>query len=295
MWNTLYRIAISIMLAGTLSCCIKNDIPFAKVPLSITGIEVEGQSGSAVISESESTVTVTLQETVNPKKVMLKTFTYTEKASSTLTAGTEIDLSQPYEVTLSLYQDYKWEIIGNQPIARRMIIDGQLGNSEFDVENHLATASIRKSADLKDIVLAIRYAVDHDADIIVLPEQNSLYPPVQKQWMMDVLSYAEDKGVLVIVPIGESSLDLSQHVFYPNRHMGDGKELNNLMIVGSSDKMGNPSMNSNYGVNVVDLYAPGIEIYSTFTGDIYQVGSGSILAAATTAGVAALVKAYYPQ
>lgn len=74
MWNTLYRIAISIILAGTLSCCIKNDIPFAKVPLSITGIEVEGQSGSAVISESESTVTVTLQETVNPKKVMLKTF-----------------------------------------------------------------------------------------------------------------------------------------------------------------------------------------------------------------------------
>jgi len=154
MWNTLYRIAISIMLAGTLSCCIKNDIPFAKVPLSITGIEVEGQSGSAVISESESTVTVTLQETVNPKKVMLKTFTYTEKASSTLTAGTEIDLSQPYEVTLSLYQDYKWKIIGNQPIARRMIIDGQLGNSEFDTENHLATASIRKSADLKDIVLS---------------------------------------------------------------------------------------------------------------------------------------------
>ena len=154
MWNTLYRIAISIILAGTLSCCIKNDIPFAKVPLSITGIEVEGQSGSAVISESESTVTVTLQETVNPKKVMLKTFTYTEKASSTLTAGTEIDLSQPYEVTLSLYQDYIWEIIGNQPIARRMIIDGQLGNSEFDTENHLATASIRKSADLKDIVLS---------------------------------------------------------------------------------------------------------------------------------------------
>lgn len=154
MWNTLYRIAISIMLVGTLSCCIKNDIPFAKVPLSITGIEVEGQSGSAVISESESTVTVTLQETVNPKKVMLKTFTYTEKASSTLTAGTEIDLSQPYEVALSLYQDYKWKIIGNQPIARRMIIDGQLGNSEFDVKNHLATASIRKSADLKDIVLS---------------------------------------------------------------------------------------------------------------------------------------------
>ena len=154
MWNTLYRIAISIILAGTLSCCIKNDIPFAKVPLSITGIEVEGQSGSAVISESESTVTVTLQETVNPKKVMLKTFTYTEKASSTLTAGTEIDLSQPYEVTLSFYQDYKWKIIGNQPIARRMIIDGQLGNSEFDVKNHLATASIRKSADLKDIVLS---------------------------------------------------------------------------------------------------------------------------------------------
>ena len=39
-------------------------------------------------------------------------------------------------------------------LLRRMIIDGQLGNSEFDVKNHLATASIRKSADLKDIVLS---------------------------------------------------------------------------------------------------------------------------------------------
>lgn len=29
---------------------------------------------------------------------------------------------------------------------------------------------------LKDIALAIRYAVDHQADIIMLPVQNTLYP-----------------------------------------------------------------------------------------------------------------------
>lgn len=154
MWNTFYKVVAWAILSGACAGCIKNDIPFAKVPLSVTGIEVEGQVGDAVISEKESTVTVTLAETVNPKKVALKSFTYTDKASSTLAAGTEIDLTTPYEVTLSLYQDYKWKIIGDQPIARSMLIDGQLGNSEFDVANHLAIAQIRKSASLKDIVLS---------------------------------------------------------------------------------------------------------------------------------------------
>ena len=53
-------------------------------------------------------------------------------------------------------------------------------------------------------------------------------------------------------------------------------------------------MNSNYGAKEVDLYAPGMEIYSTYTGDTYQSGTGLGLAAATTVGVAALIKAYYP-
>lgn len=147
---------------------------------------------------------------------------------------------------------------------------------------------------LKDIALAIRYAVDHQADIIMLPVQNTLYPEDQKKWISEALEYAESKGVFCVTPAWEGAQDLAVETYYPNRWMTGKKELTNLMVVCSSDKNENPSMNSNYGAKEVDLYAPGMEIYSTYTGDTYQSGTGLGLAAATTVGVAALIKAYYP-
>ena len=147
---------------------------------------------------------------------------------------------------------------------------------------------------LKDMALAIRYAVDHKAAVIVLPQQNTLYPEGQKKWMIEALQYAESKGVLVIVPVWELSRDLAKQTFFPNRWMAGNKELTNLMVVASSDKNGNPSMNSNYGAKELDLFAPGISVYSAYTGDTYQVATGVGLASASVAGVAALLKAYYP-
>lgn len=147
---------------------------------------------------------------------------------------------------------------------------------------------------LKDMALAIRYAVDHNASIIVLPQQNTLYPEGQKEWMGKAIRYAESKGVLVIVPVFELSRDLSMFTFYPNRWMEGDKELTNLVTVGVSDKNGMPSTGSNFGAKELDLFAPGTEIYSTCTGDTYQMGNGMAMSAATVAGVAALVKTYYP-
>ena len=148
---------------------------------------------------------------------------------------------------------------------------------------------------LKDMALSIRYAVDHGADVIVLSQQNTLYPDNQKEWMTEALRYAEKAGVLVIVPVWELSQDMAQVTFYPNRWMDGEKELTNLMVVASSDKNGNPSMQANFGAKEVDLFAPGVDIYTAYTGDTYQMGAGSGLATATVAGVAALVKAYYPE
>ena len=101
--------------------------------------------------------------------------------------------------------------------------------------------------------------------------------------------------MLVIVPVWELSQNLSEVTFYPNRWMDGEKELTNLMVVASSDREGNPSMKANYGAKELDLFAPGINIYSTYIGDTYQTGTGTGLSAATVAGVAALVKAYYPE
>lgn len=169
------------------------------------------------------------------------------------------------------------------------------GNGIMD-EAEIMTLRVAANGEpyLKDIALAIRYAVDHGVDIIMLPEQNTLYPEDQKKWISEALEYAESKGVFVVTPAWEGAQDLAVETYYPNRWMTGKKELTNLMVVCSSDKNGNPSMNSNYGAKEVDLYAPGMEIYSTYTGDTYQRGTGLGLAAATTVGVAALIKAYYP-
>ena len=113
--------------------------------------------------------------------------------------------------------------------------------------------------------------------------------------MADALADAEKAGALVIVPAWELSEDMDKAVFYPNRTMKEGHTLGNLMIVSSSDKAGNPIMNSNYGAKTLDLYAPGKDIYSTYMGDTYQTGTGMALAASTVAGVAALVKSYFPK
>ena len=148
---------------------------------------------------------------------------------------------------------------------------------------------------LKDIALAIRYAVDHQADIILLEEQNSVYPKEQKKWIVEAIRYAESKGVLVVIPTLDLSFDLSKVILYPNRLMDREKELTNLMVVGASDKSGNPTVGSNYGVEGIDLFAPGVSIFSTYLGDTYQSGSSPILAASTVVGIAALIKTYYPQ
>lgn len=148
---------------------------------------------------------------------------------------------------------------------------------------------------LKDMALAIRYAVDHGASVVVLPQQNSFYPEGQKQWMSEAIRYAEGQGVLVIVPVHELSRDLGEETFFPNRWMDGGKEFTNLMTVGMSGKDGMPSANSNFGTKELDIFAPGIKVLSTCTGDTYQYGNGVPMAAATVAGVAALIKTYYPK
>lgn len=175
--------------------------------------------------------------------------------------------------------------------------DNGLGGNGIMDQAEIMTLRVLTNGEpyLKDIALAIRYAVDHGADILLLPVQNSLYPEDQKKWISEALEYAESKGVLAITSVWEGSQDLSKDIYFPNRWMTGKKELTNLMVVSPSNKEGNPLMESNYGAKEVDLYAPGIDIYSAYTGDTYQTGTGIGFAAATTAGVAALLKAYYPK
>lgn len=148
-----YKLGMLLLLAAVLCGCIKNDIPFARIPLSITALKVEGQIGTTSFSEKDRTATVTLAETVNPKKVKIDSIGYTDKAVAALSSGDVIDLTNDVEVTLSLYQDYVWKIIRNQPIERRLTVSNQVGNAVFDEDKRLVTINITKSASLRDVEL----------------------------------------------------------------------------------------------------------------------------------------------
>lgn len=146
----------------------------------------------------------------------------------------------------------------------------------------------------KDIALAIRYATDHNADVIVLGMPNLICPPTEAKWMNDALVYAEKKGVLVISPVWDTSEDLSKVNYYPNRHLSSGKDLGNFISVAASDEKGNPVKTTSFGKTELDFYAPGMNISTTYPGSTYRISSGSLPAASVAAGVAGLIKSYYP-
>ena len=146
----------------------------------------------------------------------------------------------------------------------------------------------------KDVALAIRYAVDNGAEIIQLGRTNTLYPRPWAQWVDEALRYAEQKGVLIIIPMMDYSYNLDDQPFYPNRRTKDG-ELSNILTVAASDSRGNPHRTANFSKTQLDLFAPGVDVKSTHTGNTYAVGSGSVYAAALVSGVAAFIKSYYPE
>lgn len=148
----------------------------------------------------------------------------------------------------------------------------------------------------KDVANAIIYAVDNGADIINMSFGKSYSP--QKEAVDKAVRYAEDKGVLLVHAAGNSSKNIDRKDNYPTRHYNNNKEAANWMEIGASswgaDKNFVGSF-SNYGKESVDVFAPGVEIYSTTPDDHYESFDGTSMAAPSTSGVAALVMSYYPQ
>lgn len=135
--------------------CIENNLPYPIVRLSIKDFAVNGQIGDAVFNNEERTITVSLLDSVDLKKVLVTRFVYTDAdgATADLVANSTIDLTSPKEVTLSLYQEYKWKIIAEQTIERRFKVKNQVGQSYFDVKNRQAVTYVNKKTMLNKITV----------------------------------------------------------------------------------------------------------------------------------------------
>lgn len=147
------RLGCFLIMVALFGACIENDIPYPYIKLFVTAAEVDGQIGSAVISNDDRTVTINLEDTVNMKKVHVKSITVTEGGRCSLPNDTIIDLSNPYPMTLSLYQDYQWTLKANQTIERRFTVENQVGTAVFNETEHFASVNISTKSNLKTIKL----------------------------------------------------------------------------------------------------------------------------------------------
>ena len=148
----------------------------------------------------------------------------------------------------------------------------------------------------KDIALAIRYAVDNGAKVI--NGSFGKYYSQQKEWVMDAIKYAESKDVLVVIAAGNESYDLDVKNKYPNdTYDGSPEYAKNVLIIGALAPTYGTKMVasfSNYGKNNVDIYAPGDKIYATTPLNTYEYLQGTSMASPNVAGVATLIRSYYP-
>ena len=169
------------------------------------------------------------------------------------------------------------------------------------VANHVKIMAVRVVPDGdehdKDVALGIRYAVDNGAKIINTSFGKKYSP--NKEWVFEAIQYAAQKDVLIVNAAGNDGKNIDIEKTYPN----DSKDLvneisDNVLTLGAMSMYYDerlPASFSNYGKVNVDVFAPGVGIYSTIPNDDYASYNGTSMAAPSAAGIAALVRSYYPQ
>lgn len=149
----------------------------------------------------------------------------------------------------------------------------------------------------KDVALAIRYAVDNGAKVINT-SFGKYYSP-HSDWVREAIAYAGKKDVLIVNASGNEGQDLDKKDVYPNDAIGVGAEVSaTFLSVGAlAPKYGSDMVAgfSNYGKVNVDVFAPGAKVYSTTPENEYDTKGGTSMAAPAVAGVAALVRSYFPK
>jgi len=149
----------------------------------------------------------------------------------------------------------------------------------------------------KDIALAIRYAVDHGAKIINMSFGKPFSP--EQNWVEKAFRYAAKKDVLIVKAAGNDSKDIEVEPSFPTtRYIKSDKKAPNVLTVGASGATMKTIIApfSNYGKTMVDVFAPGVRIYSTVPGNkTYSAMSGTSMASPVVAGLSAVLKSYFPK
>ncbi|GGF63116.1 S8 family peptidase [Wenyingzhuangia marina] len=149
----------------------------------------------------------------------------------------------------------------------------------------------------KDVALGIRYAVDNGAKVINTSFGKGYSP--NAEWVYEAIKYAAKKDVLIVNAAGNDGENIDEKASYPKDIAEENKEISdNFLTVGAATRFYNenlPADFTNYGKSNVDVFAPGHDIYNTVPDNKYKSLSGTSMASPATAGVAALIRSYFPE
>src|SRR5207253_7381726 len=131
-------------------------------------------------------------------------------------------------------------------------------------------------------VRAINYAIAHGASIINASWGGGGFDPA----LSDAIGRAKQAGVIVVAAAGNSGANNDTSAFYPA-----GYQYDNVVSVAASDPNDHRASFSNWGPTTVDVYAPGVGIWSTVRNGGYASFSGTSMAAPFVTGALALLRA----
>jgi subtilisin family serine protease len=194
--------------------------------------------------------------------------------------------------------------VSNAPLMHGTHLSGIVGADRTNgvgmqgIADNVQIMMVRTSAEGdehdKDIATGIRYAVDNGAKVINMSFGKSLSP--DKKMIDDAVKYALAKDVLLVQAAGNSKRNIDAFDNFPNpKYLLTDSIAPNWITVGASDSAGMAAEFSNYGSKVVNLFAPGVAIYSTIPGgNKYMSWDGTSMASPVVSGVAALIRSYFP-
>jgi len=148
----------------------------------------------------------------------------------------------------------------------------------------------------KDVANAIKYAANNGAKIINCSFGKNYS---SGKYMVDqAIKLAKAKGVLIIHAAGNDAEDNDMVDHFPTNLDVNRKVIDdNWIDVGASSNKLKKTLTasfSNYGKNTVEVFAPGVDIYTTAPKNTYKIESGTSFSSPVVAGVAALIWSYYP-
>jgi len=153
----------------------------------------------------------------------------------------------------------------------------------------------------KDVSNAIMYAVDNGAEVINMSFGKGYSP--EKKLVDQALKYAAKHDVLLVHGSGNESTNVDEKPNYPNDTyakkglFGPATAKNYISVGALSPDGGEQAIAefSNYGKKNVDVFAPGVYIYSTTPDSTYDYASGTSMSSPVVCGVAAMIRSRYPK